>query len=331
MALNVAALSAVAAGAGWLSASYRRDLRCARARVLLDGRIIATPCGAVEYAQSGEGSALLAIHGAGGGCDQGLAIAGPLSVYGYRIIAPSRFGYLRTPTPEHPSLPLQADAHACLLDALALPKAAVLGVSAGAASAVEFALRYPERCTHLILLVPAGAVPLQAASPGPAHQWILEKVLATDFFYWATSHLAPGIVQQTVLGTPPAAVARASKSERARVAKLLRDISPLSQRQAGLLLEAQLIEETRTQALEEIRAPTLAVSAQDDGYGTYQNAQRIAARVRLGRFIGYQTGGHLLVGHNSEVIAEIAAFLKEPAIVPESGRAHARRDSADAR
>lgn len=331
IALDVAALSAVAAGLGWLSVRYRRDVRCAGARVLLGGRVIDTACGAVEYGDFGAGSTLLAIHGAGGGYDQGLAVAGPLADYGFRVIAPSRFGYLRTPVPDHPSLALQAEAHACLLDALALPNAAVLGVSAGAPSAVEFALRHPERCTHLILLVPAAAGPLQAASGVPLTLWLVEKVLATEFVYWAISRLAPGFVQKSVLGTPRAALATASESERRRAARILRDLSPLSQRQAGLFLEPQLIDETRTQAVEEIVAPTLAVSAQDDGYRTYENARRIAARVRHGRFLGYRTGGHLLVGHNSEVIAEIAAFLKEPAAGPEKSRSHARKDFADAR
>lgn len=251
----------------------------------------------MEYAEVGQGSALLVIHGAGGGYDQGLALAGPLAATGCRVIAPSRFGYLRTPAPKHPSLALQAEAHACLLDALALPEAAVMGVSAGAPSAIEFALGYPQRCTHLVLLVPAGASPTPAASRG----------------------------------VPPAALATETESERRRVATVMRDISPLSERRVGLSLEAQFIEATRTQALEEISAPTLAISAEDDGYGTYENAQRIAARVRHGRFLGYRTGGHLLIGHTQEVIAAIAAFLRERTAAIDPCGARARKESQETR
>ncbi len=315
--MNVAAWSAVVVGMGWLSVRYRRDMRCARARVVLGGRVIRTRCGSVEYAEAGEGSPLLVIHGAGGGYDQGLALGNAFAASGYRVIAPSRFGYLRTPVPEFPSLALQADAHACLLDALELPDAAVMGVSAGAPSAIEFALRHPQRCRKLVLLVPARASNTRGPSRGALRRMFLEGALVTDFVYWAMSHLAPMVVLRTVLGTPPTAVATASDGERARVATVMHDISPLSRRQTGLSLEAQLIDETRSQVLEAIGAPTLAVSAEDDGYETYENARRITSRVRHGRFLGYRTGGHLLVGHNQEVIAAIAAFLNEPTSVPE--------------
>ena len=61
---------------------------------------------------------LLAVHGSGCGHDQGIAFASPLARQGIRVIAMSRFGYLRTPTPADASVAAQADAHVCLLDAL---------------------------------------------------------------------------------------------------------------------------------------------------------------------------------------------------------------------
>jgi 2-hydroxy-6-oxonona-2,4-dienedioate hydrolase len=62
--------------------------------------------------------------------------------------------------------------------------------------------------------------------------------------------------------------------------------------------------------LERITAPTLAISAQDDYYDTYESARYTAAQVPRARFLGYPTGGHLLVGHGQEVMAEITQFLK---------------------
>ena len=46
---------------------------------------------------------------------------------GYRVIAVSRFGYLRTPLPADATPAAQADAHACLLDALKIARAAIVG------------------------------------------------------------------------------------------------------------------------------------------------------------------------------------------------------------
>jgi hypothetical protein len=62
-------------------------------------------------AEKGSGIPLLSIHGAGGGYDQGLANAAGFVGAGFRIIAPSRFGYLGTPVPPDISPAAQADAH----------------------------------------------------------------------------------------------------------------------------------------------------------------------------------------------------------------------------
>src|SRR5688572_20458958 len=74
---------------------YQRDLRSARASALSGGSLLQTSCGLVEYAEMGTGSPVLSIHGTGGGWDQGLFIARGLIDRGYRVIAPSRYGYLR--------------------------------------------------------------------------------------------------------------------------------------------------------------------------------------------------------------------------------------------
>src|SRR5208282_5333488 len=85
IALSLAA--AVAAGA-----LYLRDLSHAHARLAGRSQTISTPLGNIEYAVQGQGEPVLVVHGAGGGFDQGLDMIGPLVDYGYRLIAPSRFG-----------------------------------------------------------------------------------------------------------------------------------------------------------------------------------------------------------------------------------------------
>ncbi len=92
--------------------------------------MVQTPCGPIEYALTGDGPPLLVLHGAGGGYDQGLGFGEPLVNSGFRIIAMSRFGYLRTPLPPNASPSAQAEAHAGLLDALKIGREAVVGASA---------------------------------------------------------------------------------------------------------------------------------------------------------------------------------------------------------
>jgi len=308
--LAAAVLGALAAAAGWTAAEYQRDITRARNRVSSGSRVLTTPCGAIEYAEMGKGPVILSVHGAGGGFDQGLAIAAPFVSRGYRVIAMSRFGYLHTPVPAHASIALQADAHACLLDALGIRSAAVLGVSAGAPSSLEFALRYPERCTALVLIVPGWYPSPEAAKRlAPLAEFVFSQVLRSDFLYWAMNRFLPALSERMVLGTPPEVVAAASASERARVASVLEIISPLSQRQEGLSLEVRFTIERLSKPLETISAPTLTISTEDDLYRTYDNARFIAQHVAHGRFIGYPTGGHLFVGHNDEVLAAVEDFL----------------------
>jgi pimeloyl-ACP methyl ester carboxylesterase len=89
-------------------------------------------------------------------------------------------------------------------------------------------------------------------------------------------------------------------------------ILPVSPRRTGLLNEAKVMSSLERYALERITAPTLAISAQDDGYETYESARYTAAQIPRARFIGYPTGGHLLVGHGQEARVEITRFLQAP-------------------
>jgi 2-hydroxy-6-oxonona-2,4-dienedioate hydrolase len=188
----------LAAILGVVYRQYRKELGEAKRRLASTGKIIHTECGPLGYADIGQGPVVLAIHGAGGGYDQGLFIAGQngLSERDYRIIAPSRFGYLQTPLPERDATPArQADAHACLLDALGIQEqVAVIGTSAGALSAMQFAIKYPGRVSTLVLQVPDSWAPPEsrgsAAAQVAGSDFILNVVLRLDFLMWAFMKLA---------------------------------------------------------------------------------------------------------------------------------------------
>jgi 2-hydroxy-6-oxonona-2,4-dienedioate hydrolase len=78
---------------------FHTDINAARRRVSHGSVLIDTSCGLIEYQEAGAGVPLLSVHGSGGGFDQGMAFAAPLATRGVRVIAMSRFGYLRTPMP----------------------------------------------------------------------------------------------------------------------------------------------------------------------------------------------------------------------------------------
>ena len=308
-------LAVLAVGVAVTYASYRRDLAVERARVASGSSMAETACGPIEYAALGEGPAVLVVHGAGGGYDQMLDTARELAAGGFRVVTMSRFGYLRTPLPVDASPQAQADAHACLLDALNIERAAVLGVSAGGPSSMQFALRHPQRTTALVLLVPLAYPALSAERLSPMAAFMVERAVQSDFLYWAAMSFYPDLVVRTILGTPPEVLARAALDERARVHQVMRQILPLSPRSQGLLNETTVAASLGRYDLERITAPTLVISLKDDGYGTYAGARYTAEHVPGARFIGYESGGHMLVGHMEEVQAQVKVFLGKPGVV----------------
>ena len=161
---------------------YFRDFRAARKRVeSLGSQVIETAFGLVEYASVGEGYPILVVHGAIGGFDQGLFVAGSLGLSKCQIISVSRFGHLRSPVPQNANLDTQADAYASLLDALKIKQAAVFAISAGSTSAIRFTARHPERVSALILFGPDAPGKSQVALPP---RFVFDVLFRSNFFYW---------------------------------------------------------------------------------------------------------------------------------------------------
>ena len=304
---------AFSSAAVWTAWRFNSDIAAATAKAAQRSVLITTPCGPIEYQEAGTGTPLLMVQGSGGGHDQGMAFAGKLTQRGIRVLAVSRFGYLRTPMPPDASPAAQADAHVCLLDALGIAKAAVLGGSAGGPSALQMAIRHPDRVSALVLLVPLAYKPPDAAdSAKPLTPWaeaLLMRLIASDFLFWAGLHLARDQVIKYVLATPPEQVSTASPEERARVNAILDHILPVSSRAAGLRSDSVLGKSLGPAGLDKVRAPALIVSARDDGYGTYASAQYTASQITGARFVGFEQGGHVWVGHDDEVMQEIVELI----------------------
>lgn len=297
---------------GW---RFDSDVTAAAIRAAQGSLLVSTPCGPIEYQEAGAGVPLLVVHGSGGGHDQGMAFAGALARQGVRVIAMSRFGYLRTPMPADGSPAAQADAHACLLDALGIGTAAVLGGSAGAPSAMQLAIRHPDRVCALVLVVPLaykpGDVGDHALRPSPAAEKWLMRLLGSDFLFWTALQFARDPVLRHVVATPPEQVAGASPQERDRVNAMLDNILPVSLRAAGLRSDTALSMNLAPMPLEAIGVPTLIFSTRDDGFGTYAGAQYTATRIPGAKFVGWDHGGHVWVGHDEELRREILKLLAQ--------------------
>lgn len=311
LGLAVAA-AALAVGAAVLA--YRADMAAARAPLMGRSQLVESPFGPIEYADVGSGPAVLVIHGSGGGFDQGLAFSAPLQREPVRVIAPSRFGYLRSAMPPSASPEMQADALAWLMRRLHVKRAVIFGGSAGALSATQLALRHPELCQGLVLAVPAIYAPDRApdtsAAANPAVEALIRSLLGSDALFWLAIRTAPDFMTRMLLATEPALVKRASPPEQRRVREVLFHILPVSARKQGLLMDSATAGRPPPYPVERIGCPMLVIGARGDLYGT-DKAAAFTARRAGAQLVMYPEGGHLWVGHDAELWATVAAFVRE--------------------
>ena len=306
MVSPVRMLPLLAAGAG--AAAVRRrfgsEIAAARGRLAAIGpRVVATACGPVEYAERGEGSAVLDIHGVLGGCDQGILLAAESMGEGFRVIAPSRVGYLGSPLPTDATPAAQADAFVALLDALELERVPVVAHSAGATSAVQLALRHADRVAGLALISPNAPELELTVPPKP----VARALFGSDFAFWLLvryRHARP----ESMLGVPEG---YELTSEDVRSLRALMDtMLPARPRRDGALFDIFVSNpEIDEYPLEEISARTLVVGARDDPLTLYRNIAAMAQRIPGAQLLTLDHGGHTLLGSGDRVRREVTTFL----------------------
>ena len=300
-------LAALAAGAAIPASGvyfrYRRDMNAATARLaVVDRHVIATRWGAVEYAERGSGAPLLVVPGIYHNCVGGLLSVRDLFL-DRRVIAPSRFGYLGSSMPPNATPAVQADAFAALLDALEIGQIDVVGISAGATSALQLALRHPERVKHLVVLV--GNLP---GSPTAIVQPSWTKRVNRQFVMWALRTFAPSTTARLVAAVPKGF---AMSGDDARVVnESIDSLFPMSPAGYNFDLFVSNADVTNYK-LEAISVPTLIAHTKDDQLASHEASQRAAARIPGARFVSLESGGHLMLGQQKKRRDELADFFAE--------------------
>jgi pimeloyl-ACP methyl ester carboxylesterase len=300
-------------GTAVVAVRYLRDMRAARVRIAsLGSQVINTDCGPIEYVQIGEGYPVLVVHGAMGGFDQGLWLARNLDASNIQIISVSRFGYLRSPVPIGANLDMQADAFACLLDALKIHQVAVFAISAGSTSAIRFAARHPGRISALILLSPDAPGKVQMSLPP---RIVFDTLMRSDFIYWSMATFFPKSVQDAMHLAPEGY--DLTPEYKALIKRVVTGDWPISQRMDGMIFETYTIDAdfkasitaASPYPLGRIKTPTLVINAMDDPISIPENVRTLADQMPEARLFLLPDGGHLLFGHAEEVKSEIAQFL----------------------
>ena len=304
--MNASLVAAVAAGVAipalGLFLRYRRDLNAARARLAaVERHVISTPWGAVEYAERGDGDPVLVVHGIFHNCVGGLFSVRDYS--GRRFIAPSRFGYLGSSMPPNATPAAQADAFAALLDALGIDRCDVIGESAGATSALQLALRHPERVKHLAVLV--GNLP---GSPTAVVQPSFTKRFNRQLPLWALRTFARPMMVRLVAGLPEGFAM--SSADTRFVNEFIDSLFPVSPE--GVDFDAFASNaDVNHYTLEAINVPTLIVHTKDDQLASHEASRRAAERIPGARFVTLESGGHLMIGQTTVIRRELADFFAE--------------------
>lgn len=302
-----AATGTAAALAVRVTRAYRRDLDTARARLdAVDKKLVTTPFGPVEYAESGTGDPVLVSHGIFHGCDGGLLTVSDVLTH-HRVISPSRFGYLGSALPAGAVPQDQADAFAALLDHLEIPRVDIVGISAGTTAALEFALRHPDRTRHLVVI--SGSFPGDPMAAAPP-EWA--KLLYGDLPLWVLKEVAHSRLAR-LMGVPEGFPRTAEQAQVVDV--LLESIFPVKPRTAGAIFDAYVSNpEVNSLPIERLTVPTLIIHAVDDPLCAFSAAEEAAHRIPGSRFVVQESGGHLGLGQAERTQAELDAFLTVPLV-----------------
>lgn len=288
-------------------ASYREDMRRAWDRInSFPTRRLQTRFGTVEYADQGEGLPLLVSHGVLGCHVDSVDGWANLPGSGFRVIAPSRFGYFGSTLPQGATPADQADAYGLLLDHLGVDRAVVIGYSAGSGSVLEFALRHPQRVIGLILASCrlGGGVTL-----GKAFAPLFRLAYSADLLFWVFKKLMPTAFSQ-MMGIPKGY--RPSPREAEAMAASRELLFPLKPRRDGAVFDGFVSNLVADRfPFEQLTVPTLVISARDDPLAPYRFAVKAASRIPGARLVTIDGGGHFFMGHDAEVRTEIGTFVHE--------------------
>ncbi|HSW20845.1 MAG TPA: alpha/beta fold hydrolase [Ramlibacter sp.] len=140
----------------------------------------------VHYHDTGDGEAVIFLHGAGAGASGYSNFKGNYPEFaraGYRALVPDLLGFGISSKPDLPQydLDLFISGVKGLVDALDLKRITLLGNSLGGAVALGYALAYPDEVARLVLMAPGGIEPLETylAMPGIANMFkVYESGLA---------------------------------------------------------------------------------------------------------------------------------------------------------
>jgi pimeloyl-ACP methyl ester carboxylesterase len=276
--------------------------------------LVNTRLGAIECALYGEGPSVLALHGAMGGYDQSMLLTrAAVGRPDFRYVCVSRPGYLATKLALGATPHEQADRFASVLDTLAIDRTAVLAISGGGQSAVQFALRHPDRCWGLVMISACNSQ-IDVRLPFRFH---LMKLMAQF------PSLAAAMSRKAA--RDPDAAARRSILDPALRARTLADpeagpllralqastMDRMAQRLPGTMNDIAQSRAPFAYPLQRIGAPVLVVHGTADEAVPFAQAALLANTAPAAELLTIPGGTHVsLFTHLHEIRSRVARFLE---------------------
>jgi len=257
-----------------------------------DAETAALSYGSMTYIDKGEGEVILSVHGIFGGYDQAYDTCKDFNS-DYRIVAPSRFGYLGSDVLGNGTPAEQATAYVELLDKLGIEKVYLLAASAGGSVGIRFALDYPERTKGLILY--CSAMPFTEKPEKYAEYAGPPAFLCNDYAMFLLSPLF-----EPIMGME---------------SSIIYSMLPIGDRKKGVVIDAsidnpEMARNFDSYKIESLQVPTIIFHAKDDKMARYEQAEKAVSRFPNCTFISFETGGHLMVGHSEEIREAVVEFTK---------------------
>ncbi|MCL2014666.1 MAG: alpha/beta hydrolase [Defluviitaleaceae bacterium] len=270
-----------------------------------DAKYIETKIGKVHYTDAGKGSIILHSHGSPAGADVGLLFFDDYAKDKFRIITPSRPGFLGTSLDLGTSIEAQADFFKHFLDSLGIKEVFIHAWSGGGPPAIKFAIKYPKYTKGLILFCAV------------SHKWvhkitIFEKMILNDrgiWLFWNLSKIFRENFRQKIakeLGVDYDYVKKDSK-RLFLLDKFFEMTAPPSLRNEGSFNDIKMYSEMGNFDFGEIKVPTLALFSLSDNQLPISNGDIPAKEIsqNLVDYFRFTHGGHMpMIDKESCIINE---------------------------
>lgn len=254
-----------------------------------------------NYRESGAGTPFIFQHGLGGDVSQPFGLFQPPT--GFRLLAFDCRGHGGTQPlgdPHHISLAAFADDLRALMDHLQIERAVLGGISMGAAVALNFALRFPERVMGLVLSRPAW---LDAPNPWNVERFHLIAQLVREHGARRGQELfkETEVYREALRKWPDVAASLAMQFEHPRI------------EESALKLERIIDDQPNGDRREwqSIRVPTLVLANRQDPIHPFEYGQVLAGLIPGAEFEEITSKSVSKERHGTEVQRFISEFLQK--------------------